>query len=285
MGFFKWLTGQPSEEEQVTVEDVTRIHLACLTNQGRRRPSNEDNFSFDGMVMPRWHLTMEGALTMSCLLRDHFRVGLFDGMGGESAGELASYVAAESFTELAGDGVWSEEETVAMLREINARVLAAAEKEKVRQMGSTAIIAQWNEKDGLLVNLGDSPAYLFRDGSMELLTKAHNNAEMLREAGITGRKAGLTQFLGLPEEYGEVVPHVVKLEPLRGDIYLLCSDGLTDMVPEGEIAAELMKLQDRQEAAPGKEAANVRKTAEDLCEKALEAGGKDNITIILAQIL
>ncbi len=278
MSFLDWLIGKHPEEEGPFAPGDAGVRLACLTDRGLRRSVNEDNFSFNGTYMPREHETLEEILTVDVSLSDHFRAGLFDGMGGESAGDLASFTAAEQFSRLAGDGVWDETAAAELLRALNRAVLAEADRQQISLMGATAVIAQWNDEEVIAAGLGDSPVFLYRGGSMKLLTEADNSEGRFSQAGDMGRKPGLTQFLGLPEENGDVQPHVVRFVPAIGDVCLLCTDGLTDMVPQDDIRRVLAGASDAEETA------EIAEAADKLRKLALDGGGRDNITIILAQI-
>ncbi len=280
MSFWDRLLGREREPETVTDTEAepAQVRLACLTDCGLRRKVNEDNYAFNGMTMAQVHLTMEGILTAEVRLSDHFRAALFDGMGGESAGDLASYIAAQNFERLAPDTEWDEETVQDFLRELNRCVLREADREGISLMGATAVAAQWNEDRVIVSNLGDSPAFLLREGEMTTLTEPDNSEQRYILPGDVGRKPGLTQFLGLPAENGEVVPHTKEFSPRPGDVCLLCSDGLTDMVLPDEIREVL------EDVSRAEEMAEITEAADRLRKMALEAGGRDNITIILAQI-
>lgn len=251
------------------------VRMAATTHTGKVREANEDNFFFDGRYMSRDHQSLDEIYTAEKVVSDGTIVALFDGMGGETAGELASYTAARNLADIEKQKEISDqpEELVRML---NREVCAQGKVEKISQMGSTAIICRFGgeekEKSSWIANLGDSPAYVFSNGELTLLTHAHTNAEFLQKCGITNRKPGLTQFLGISEEEFQIEPYVRYFSPQNQEQYLMCSDGLTDMVAEDEIRKILS------ERIP------VKEKVQNLLTLALDKGGRDNITMILCEI-
>src|SRR5919197_1596480 len=197
-----------------------------------------------------------------------------DGMGGAQSGEVASRLAAESF-----DAVQrGEESPAAYLRAIaktaNARIHRLAESDTSRSGMGTTLTAALVEGDEVgFAHVGDSRAYLFRDGELKLLTSDHSLVEELRRQGrLTDEQAEdhpqrsiITRALG-PER--DVVVDTMTYRARPGDVYLLCSDGLTTMVREERIAEVLATSDDLDEAVS------------KLVDEANEAGGRDNITVV-----
>jgi PPM family protein phosphatase len=197
-----------------------------------------------------------------------------DGMGGAQAGEVASRIAAESF---APDEGW-EGSPEGYLRSIakgaNERIHRLAQADSTRSgMGTTLTAALLDGDDVSLAHVGDSRAYRFRDGHLKLLTSDHSLVEELRRQGrLTDEQAEdhpqrsiITRALG-PEP--DVVVDTMTYRARPGDVYLLCSDGLTTMIKEDRIAAILADADDLEAAA------------ERLVEEANSAGGRDNITVV-----
>lgn len=253
-------------------DQVLAVSAAAVSHQGRIRENNEDNLYFQGRILPEIHRGTEEEWGLSS--GTALTAAVFDGMGGESAGELASYAAASCMKEIMKDtdGQMSPEDVQELCGSLNRRVLLEARQRKYSQIGTTAVMAFFSEETYLICNLGDSPAYLLRGGRLTMLSRPHTNEKLLREQGITDKKPGLTQFLGIDEEEFLLEPHTIqgKLQP--GDVFLLCSDGLTDMVSENEITGILQKK--------GEPEQQIRR----LLDRALEHGGRDNITIILCKV-
>jgi protein phosphatase len=205
--------------------------------------------------------------------------GLFavaDGMGGHAAGEVASRVAVEALRTHAGDGL---EQAV---RLANQAVLdRAAADPALRGMGTTmcAIALLDAEPPQVVVaNVGDSRAYLFRDGELQQITQDHNLvAELEREGRITHEEALvhpqrniITRVLGNdPDVEVDEFP----IDVFRGDRFLICSDGLFNEVEDRDIAAVLARRDEPQA------------TADDLVRLANTGGGRDNVTVVVVDVL
>jgi protein phosphatase len=203
-----------------------------------------------------------------------------DGMGGAQAGEVASRVAVEAFERgLDAGGSGSAEQLLAeRVREANARIHAMSQAEEDRAgMGTTITAAHVGEHEVAIAHVGDSRAYRLRDGELERLTEDHSLVEEMRRRGqLTAEEADehpqrsiITRALG-PEP--EVAVDTYSWRGAAGDVYLLCSDGLTSMVPEARLAALL------------REAPTLRDAGRALVHAANEAGGRDNITVVLFRL-
>ncbi|HEX4363120.1 MAG TPA: Stp1/IreP family PP2C-type Ser/Thr phosphatase [Solirubrobacteraceae bacterium] len=200
-----------------------------------------------------------------------------DGMGGAQAGEVASRMAIEAF-EKAPDGaaeVSGEELLVARVRDANARIHALSEAEQDRAgMGTTITAVHVGEHDVAVAHVGDSRAYRLRGETFERLTEDHSLVEEMRRRGqLTAQEADehpqrsiITRALG-PEP--DVLVDTRSWRGAAGDVFLLCSDGLTSMVPELQIGEIL------------RGAESLRTAGRELIDAANEAGGRDNITVVL----
>ena len=203
-----------------------------------------------------------------------------DGMGGAQAGEVASRIAVESFQDGLPQEASAEEGLVAHALAANARIhRLSRENAEQAGMGTTLTAVYVGEDDVAIAHVGDSRAYCLRDGELLRLTDDHSLVdEMIREGRLTPEEAEehpqrsiITRALG-PEETVEVDTRSFRARP--GDIYLLCSDGLTSMVPEARIAEVLL----RHVHVP------LREAGEALIAEANGAGGRDNITVILLRL-
>jgi len=205
---------------------------------------------------------------------------LADGMGGESCGEVGSAVTMETVAEYLRSpeaGLTLEETAKEAIRAANARVLETARHRKECDgMGSTVVLALWSGAELVLANVGDSRAYLYRAGELRQLTYDQNFANELRTRlgfsedrlrSMPNRNV-LTMAVGIFEEV-LIRTHIQTLQP--GDQVLLCSDGLYGPVEDETIAACL--------AAAG----GLDETVRKLIAMANEAGGPDNVTVILLE--
>jgi serine/threonine protein phosphatase PrpC len=197
-----------------------------------------------------------------------------DGMGGAQAGEVASRIAAESFEEAERSGEAAEAFLRRITQAANQRIHGLAQHDSTRSgMGTTLTAALVDGEEVAFAHVGDSRAYLWRDGELKMLTSDHSLVEELRRQGkLTSEQAEdhpqrsiITRALG-PEANVEVDTFTISSRP--GDVFLLCSDGLTTMVKDARIA-ELLGSEERLDAL-------VRA----LVEEANQAGGRDNITVV-----
>ncbi len=201
-----------------------------------------------------------------------------DGMGGAQAGEVASRIAIETFEEGLPESGSPEERLVKAVQAANTRIheLASTERERAG-MGTTLTAAYLDDSDLAIAHVGDSRAYLFRDGELTRLTQDHSLVEeLVRQGKLTPEQAAehpqrsiITRALG-PEPTVNVDTWTY---PVRaGDVLLLCSDGLTSMISEADVAEVLSSTSDLDQAA------------QRLIDAANEAGGRDNITVVLFRL-
>ena len=203
-----------------------------------------------------------------------------DGMGGAQAGEVASRMAVDAFRRGLDDRASSDPEGSLTTRaqEANARIYELSQANAERAgMGTTLTAAYVGVQEVSVAHVGDSRAYCLRDGELLRLTDDHSLVdELLRQGKLTPEEAEdhpqrsiITRALG-PEPTVEVD---TRTHPARaGDVYLLCSDGLTTMLPESRVG-EILRSE------PG-----LRAAGETLMSAANEAGGRDNITVVLFRL-
>jgi PPM family protein phosphatase len=196
-----------------------------------------------------------------------------DGMGGAQAGEVASRIAAESFEPADRGGQAPEAFLRSIAEAANERIHRFAQEDQSHSgMGTTLTAALVAGEEVSLAHVGDSRAYVLRDDELRLLTSDHSLVEELRRQGrLTAEQAEehpqrsiITRALG-PEREVEVDTMTYRARP--GDVFLLCSDGLTTMVSDERIVAVLRE-------SPDLDTAVAR-----LVREANEAGGRDNITV------
>ncbi|MFO7151652.1 MAG: Stp1/IreP family PP2C-type Ser/Thr phosphatase [Bacillota bacterium] len=205
-----------------------------------------------------------------------------DGMGGHKAGEVASRLAVEeisSYIKAKFDAPSFRDDMTALIREAflvaNEKIYKnSLESDKLAGMGTTATLALF--KDGMLYigHVGDSRAYLLREGSLKQLTKDHSLVWQLMEEGrLTAEEMRyhpmrnvITRALGA---YENVIVDVSTHEYMKGDIFLLCSDGLTNMLEDEKIKEIILK------------SGSIETAADGLVQAANDRGGYDNITVVL----
>jgi serine/threonine protein phosphatase PrpC len=199
-------------------------------------------------------------------------------MGGAQAGEVASRLAAEAFAVGLPDEGTSEQRLETRVRDANSRIHAVSQEDRALNGMGTTITAAYLDGDELaLAHVGDSRAYLLRDGELTRLTRDHTLVEeLVRRGELTEAEAAehpqrsiITRALG-PEPDVEIDLFTHRVQ--AGDVLLLCSDGLTGMIGEDRVAEVLL-------GAP-----SLAGAGRALVDAANDAGGRDNITVVLFRL-
>ncbi len=253
------------------------IESAVATHAGRVRSGNEDNYYLFGNY--RYDTGIRQRREHKTVLAQQMAAAVYDGMGGEEAGEVASLLAAKECMPCI-----AEEMKEAICRQIHSANEAVCREMKQRGGGrmGTTIAALYIDADmAVCCNVGDSRCYFMRSGRLRQLSVDDSEARAMVEMGVLSPEKAraskswhkLTQHLGVHPDEFVIEPHISEPIPLKdGDLFLLCSDGLSDMVMDDEIARI---------AGAGKTA---MQTADALVEAALEQGGRDNVTAMVLQI-
>jgi protein phosphatase len=233
-----------------------------ISDVGLRRANNEDSW----LVRPDLDL---------CVVAD--------GMGGAASGEIASRIFVETAQEVfLGSRPRSEQDTYTLVQEAfglgNERILSFATANPVNTgMGCTAELIVFHNDSYMIGHVGDSRTYLFRDGALRQITKDHSLVQTQLDQGLINpedtRKHALKHIvlraLGV---HPSVALDLTKGTCLPGDIFLLCSDGLTDMLEDDVIQLKLSSL------------SSLEAKGEALVDAAKAAGGYDNVTVVLCQV-
>ena len=249
------------------------VQAACGCQIGNVRKNNEDNFYFDGKCL---ELENTGLKHPACLeepLKNGFSVAVFDGMGGESYGEYASYAAARQMQQthrtLSDFLIPERKYLLRLTHQLDGAVNQVQQEMHTERVGSTMVGLYFSGRYVYVCNVGDSRAYRLRDGEFLQLSVDH----VEKRPGREHRKAPLTQYLGFGSDEILLEPHIAKGMIKRDDLYLLCSDGLTDMLSNFEIS-DIMINNPEPETC-------VKK----LIDAALEHGGRDNVTTIVCRLV
>lgn len=249
------------------------IEAACACHMGKVRKNNEDNFFFDGKCLERENNGLRHPVSFQRSIRSGLCLAVFDGMGGENFGEHASYAAARQMqlTERAFAAFFIPERKYLerLTEQLNDAVVLAQREMLTDKMGTTMVSLYFSGRFVYICNVGDSRGYRLRDGEFLQLSEDH----VEKRPGSTHKKAPLTQHLGLDTEEVQIEPYIAKGELKRGDTYLLCSDGLTDMLTNFEISDIILNSTDAESCVQA------------LTQAALEHGGRDNITVIICRIM
>jgi len=232
------------------------MNIGFATHPGRKRRHNEDSYVVEPPMF-----------------------AVADGMGGAKAGEVASGLAAAALREAGTDGRSGEERVTELIQEANRRVFRRANEDRdASGMGTTMTVALVEDGRVVFGHVGDSRGYLIREGSIEQLTDDHSLvAELVRSGRLTPEEAEahpqrsvITRAVGTEPD---VDVDTFTIEPEEGDLFLICSDGLTDMVDDGTIIEAIERHRDDLD-----EAANA------LVGAANRVGGEDNITVLLVEV-
>ncbi len=233
--------------------------MAALSDKGKVRPINEDSY---------------------CLPEEGMHLALVaDGMGGHQAGEVASAMAVQILSDLARKRAGRDisiKTAVSWVRQANEAIYDAAQANAAqRGMGTTITFLYCMKRHAMLGHVGDSRCYRLRRGSLEQLSRDHSLVqELVRTGAITKEEARvhpykniITRALGAD---AEVQVDVQELDVDEGDLYLLCSDGLTDYLSDEELEAIL-----------NEDGPTLEDKAQRMLNTALDRGGRDNITLLL----
>jgi PPM family protein phosphatase len=239
---------------------VVHYAAAALTDRGRKRPSNEDAFGY----------SVEHGVYVVC-----------DGMGGAAAGEIASSLAVDEVLHLLTSRDASHPPAAQAEQAVDAAnqaILSRARRNnKLAGMGTTLVALLVEERRAWMINVGDSRGYRMRNSHLEQITLDHSLVEEQVRMGRMDRAEAqrsplrnvITRALGTQ---GSVTPDIFELETAAGDLFLLCSDGLTRELSDTCIASLL----------------RAGTPLEELCTRlvaaANQAGGHDNITCLLVRV-
>lgn len=281
----------PQYKKQETKQNKTlsKVNIVVITDVGKCRTNNEDNYMVGNVTNDSQ--TSYGKHQFQYLLAsedDWFACAVFDGMGGEENGEIASGLAAQNFSSMLGQKTCAHVRFLADVVDLiadNAFTQAGRAIGEFRGngpvLGTTAVLCCANMRRCRIRSIGDSRAYLWRDNRLEPLTEDQTMGAMNLRLGLytaddsrylaDSRK--LTDYLGRVYPGDQVIAQKTDwLEWKTGDTILMCSDGLCDMVSDAEIAELLREDQSLSDAAAA------------LVDLANLHGGEDNVTCMLISL-
>ena len=248
--------------ELLLISAVVHFTAAAVTDRGRKRPSNEDAFGY----------SVEHGVYVVC-----------DGMGGAAAGEIASSLAVDEVLRLFEkreevDSAPQPEAAEIAISTANAAIYSRSQRNyRLNGMGTTMVMMVAEDRRAWILNVGDSRCYRLRKEQLEQLTLDHSLVEEQVRAGRMTRseaqrsplKNVITRALGTQ---GKVTSDIFEIEAMPGDLYLLCSDGLTRELSDPQIEALLLAD------------VSLEEHCEQLVKAANKAGGHDNITCVLVRV-
>lgn len=233
---------------------------------GKVRKGNEDNFYCNGQYR-RDVYSLEDEFFCGEVLSDTNELfAVFDGMGGEACGEIASFIAASHCELFCKERDKYDEYLYELCDILNRRICDETAARSLVLMGTTAAMIQFNKSDIYVLNIGDSRIYKLSHHKLKRISEDH-------VAYGYSSKPPLTRFLGSPYSAGNPIkPYIAMGKYKVSDIFMLCSDGITDMISEDDI----QNIIDQKKS--------LEELSEELINAAMDNGGVDNATVILCKI-
>lgn len=257
------------------------LAAAACSDKGKNRQNNEDNFCLNGKYMARGEMDEGGLFACSAQGRAVFAV--CDGMGGEEAGEEASLLSAQICAScLQDEGFRADDKKLrAFLLDGCISVMKQAQKNENRSGSTVSVIVA--EEDGLhAANMGDSRIYRLTGGRLAQVSEDHTEVQRLLRRGVITkaqikthpRRHMILQYWGMPLSVAPFSPYIAPVIPyVNGDRFLICSDGLTDMLEDARIEAILAQRDKKPEGI-----------CRELVQAALDNGGRDNVTVLVFEV-
>lgn len=241
------------------------IEYALSCTMGKQRRNNEDNFYCDGQFRLDPNSIADQTLSGKVKTDTNELFAVFDGMGGEACGEIASFVAAQHCKDFCEDRLEYQEYLYELSNILNERILEETAARSLVLMGTTAAMIQFYKDEIYVLNAGDSKILKLSKNTLNQISVDH-------VATTYSGKAPLTKFLGTPDPKG-LMPYIARGEYKVGDMFVLCTDGVSDMIDNDTLKALLMSKKP------------LETIASDITELSKENGGVDNATVILCKIL
>lgn len=215
-----------------------KIEASCGCFIGTERENNEDNFFFNQKHLSKINRGLSEPLQYNCSSESAQVFAVFDGMGGEVDGETAAYIASEIFTEevrkLDFLVITGKQFFANACKKINSAICDYSRKHQCIKTGST-IAAFFAFQDEIFsCNIGDSKIFRLRGGKLMQISKDHTDEQILKDMRIS-KNPSLLQYLGIPENEMQIEPFITRGEIAAGDIYIACSDGITNAISIQEL--------------------------------------------------
>jgi len=273
-------------KERIYMYIMNGIESTLVSNRGLIRKNNEDNFYLNNTILESDHSPDYVDSYVSNKTSHIFAI--CDGMGGQEKGEIASsevvLALKKYYTNYKFKTNTIQEKMFFLnkfIMKVNDYIYRLSIQKGFDRMGTTFVCLLIHENNAVIINVGDSRGYIFRNGKLLQLTEDHTESQRLVRLGLITKESArhhvgrsfLSKYLGSSQESGIMDGHVSDIISIqKDDIFLLCSDGLTDMLGDNEIE-NIFTNNDSLEI--------INK---NLIDKSLKNGGRDNITIITTKI-
>ncbi|MBQ4260119.1 MAG: serine/threonine-protein phosphatase [Lachnospiraceae bacterium] len=253
---------------------IFQVKASCGSFIGDGRNNNEDNFYFNQKHLPEQNKGLKNPIKYDGATSDSILFAVFDGMGGEVNGEEASCRASEVFADeykkLEGLALSGKELMIRACQKANDVINEIAESKHIGTMGTTVAAVYLTQDEVVSCNMGDSKIFRIREGQMVQISEDHTDEKIIQSMGLN-KKPVLLQYLGISDTEMAIDPYITKGDIQDGDVFVLCSDGVTDFLSSEEMY-ELIKDRTADEA--------TRCILAEVDKK----GGSDNATIIIAKM-
>lgn len=253
---------------------VFNYTAACGCFPGDCGRNNEDNFYFGGKHLPVDNMGLKNPLKLEGITQGEELFCVFDGMGGESAGENAAYIASEVFAEelrsIEGLAISAKEFMCDACKKSNEAICNYSKQNQFTATGTTVAAVLLSGDEIVSCNIGDSKIFVVRDRRMLQISEDHTDERIMSSIGVQ-KKPVLLQYLGIPNTVMAIDPYITKGELKSGDCYIICSDGVTDAVSLNDIY-ETVENNDSKEAVL------------QLLYQVNKNNGSDNATVIVIKI-
>lgn len=252
------------------------INAAMIYDKGKIRKGNEDAYYFDGRIAPLAEMN-QSVIMQKSVLAVGTLWAICDGMGGQNNGEIASYTAVSGMEELQRHLIGREFSNT--IQNWVHQAGSAVDRKSVGG-GTTLAMIYCTDQNVQTAHIGDSRIYRFHEQKLSRITRDHSKVEMMVAAGIITREEAethpqrhtITRYLGMDSEDPCDATVGTKIPYVQGDRYLICSDGVTDMLRDSQIEKIMRNTCD------------VKECAEKIRDAVFSAGARDNTTLIILEL-
>ncbi len=248
---------------------------ACGSFIGNDRESNEDNFYFNKKRLPNTNKGLKNPLQFDTTTTDPVLFAVFDGLGGESRGEDAAYLACEIFAKeyksLEEIALSGKEFMLKTCEKANKKIIELAQDNQLTAMGTTVAALYISSAEVVACNMGDSKIFRIRDKEMVQISQDHTDEKIMKAIGVS-KKPVLLQYLGVSDELMSIDPYITKGEVQKDDIYILSSDGVTDAISLSDLYNLALKYEPKE-------------AVQQILALVDKQNGADNATLIIIKIL
>ena len=251
------------------------LHASCGSFIGNGRNNNEDNFYFSKKHLPVPNKGLKKPLSFKGTTDDPLAFAVFDGMGGECMAEEASCLASEIFSEefkkldevaVSGKGFMYE-----VCEKANVAVNELRIKNQLTSVGTTMAAIYFLQDEVVACNIGDSKIFMIRDKKMIQISEDHTDEKIMSAMGIK-KKPVLLQYIGVPCTEMAIEPYISKGDIQSDDVYIICSDGVTDVLDTNEMYEIICKY-------------SADETVVQLLAEINKKDGADNSTVIVIKVV